>query len=310
MHTLILCGLAGLLGQLVSGTLGMGFGVTSTTALVALGTAPAAASAVTHIATVGISLVSGVAHWRFRNIDWRTVGILAVPGAVGAGTGAYVLTAVSANLSTVWVGAVLFLLGLYVLARFAFFGLRELATKRPLRARFLSPLGLLAGFVDATGGGGWGPIGTTSLLSSGRLEPRKAVGSVAAAELAVAVAASLGFLSGLSGRRFDTGVILGLLCGGVIAAPVAAWLVRKMAPRVLGTAAGGLILVTNAHTLLAAVGADPAVAVAVYAVLVALWATGIGCAARAGRGRHTDDRVGAVAGRLAPNEAPGSYADR
>lgn len=305
MHTLILCGLAGLLGQLVSGTLGMGFGVTSTTALVAVGTAPAVASALTHVATVGISLVSGVAHWRFRNIDWRTVGILAVPGAIGAGTGAYVLTEVSASLSTVWVGVVLFLLGLYVLLRFAFFGLGKLVTKQRLRVRFLAPLGLIAGFVDATGGG-WGPLGTTTLLSSGRLEPRKVVGSVAASELAVALAASAGFLGALSGRQLDMGVILGLLCGGVVAAPVAAWLVRKMPSRVLGTVAGGLIVVTNAHTMLTAVAAGAAVTVAVYAVLVVLWAAGVIFAVRTLREqRHVD---GAVRG-VSPESSPGSYVD-
>lgn len=303
MQTLILCGLAGLLGQLASGTLGMGFGVTSTTALVALGTAPAVASALTHIATVGISLVSGFAHWRFRNIDWRTVGILALPGAIGAGSGAYALTAVGANLSTVWVGGVLFLLGLYVLLRFAFFGMGELVTTQRLRVRFLAPLGLLAGFVDATAGGGWGPLGTTTLLSSGRLEPRKVVGSVAASELAVALAASVGFLGALSGTRFDSSVLLGLLAGGVVAAPLAAWLVRKMPARVLGTAAGGLIVVTNAHTMLRAVAANAAVTVAVYVLLVVLWIAAVGFAVRTLREQRRADGVSREAANGHPDDA-------
>src|SRR5699024_2358937 len=303
MHTLIICGLAGLLGQLVSGTLGMGFGVTSTTALVALGTAPALASAMTHIATVGISVASGIAHWRFRNIDWRTVAILAAPGAAGAGVGAYVLTTVSADLSTVWIAAVLFLMGTYVLLRFAFFALRKAVGKQPLRVRFLAPLGLIAGFVDATGGGGWGPIGTTTLLSSGRLEPRKVVGSVAASELTVTVAASIGFLWALPLNELDSRVMLGLLIGGVVAAPLAAWLVRKLPSRILGTAAGGLIVITNARTLLTTVGAGPAVAVAVYVVLVAVWAVGMVVAVRAVREQRRLDAATAEPGGEATHAA-------
>src|SRR5699024_12661376 len=147
---------------------GMVSGFTLMTGLRASRAASVLATAMTHIVTVGICVASCIAHWRFRNTDWRTVAILAAPGAAGAGVGAYVLTTVSADLSTVWIAAVLFLMGTYVLLRFAFFALRKAVGKQPLRVRFLAPLGLIAGFVDATGGGGWGPIGTTTLLSSGR----------------------------------------------------------------------------------------------------------------------------------------------
>lgn len=293
MQTLILFGLAGLLGQLVDGTLGMGFGVTSTTTLVALGTAPAVASASIHIAEVGTSLSSGIAHWKFRNIDWRTVGILAVPGAVGAAAGAYFLTSLAADFATMWIAGVLFLLGLYVLVRFAFLKLGKLVTSKRPGVRFLGPLGLVAGFVDATGGGGWGPLGTTTLLSSGRLEPRKVVGSITASELVVALAASGGFLFSLSRQDLNFTVILGLLIGGVIAAPFAAWLVRKMPPRVLGTAAGGLIVLTNARTVLAAAGVGGAIIALAYVLLLALWITGLVTSIRAVR---EEKRVNALAG--------------
>lgn len=293
MQTLILFGLAGLLGQLVDGTLGMAFGVTSTTTLVALGTAPAVASASIHIAEVGTSLASGVAHWKFRNIDWRTVGILAVPGAVGATAGAYFLTSLAADVATIWIAGVLFLLGLYVLVRFAFLELGKLVTSKRPGVRFLGPLGLVAGFVDATGGGGWGPLGTTTLLSSGRLEPRKVVGSITASELVVAVAASGGFLFSLSRQNLNFTVILGLLIGGVIAAPFAAWLVRKMPPRVLGTAAGGLIVLTNARTVLAAAGVGGVVIALAYVTLLALWIAGLATSIRAVR---AEKRVNALAG--------------
>lgn len=294
MRVLVLFGLAGFLAQLVDGTLGMAFGVTSTTTLVALGTTPAVASAAVHLAEVGTSLASGVAHWRFRNIDWRTVGILAVPGAVGAVLGAYVLTSLSTEFAEVWITTILLVLGLYVLIRFAFLKLGKLITDKRPGARFLGPLGLVAGFVDATGGGGWGPVATTTLLSSGRLEPRKVVGSVDTSEFIVALAASIGFFFSLSSEHnLNYTVVLGLMAGGVLAAPVAAWLVRRMPPRLLGAAAGGLIVFTNARTLLKAAEAGTGVTVVVYVAIVALWAAGVVAAIRSIKAER---RVNAAAG--------------
>ena len=149
----------------------MAYGVTSTTLLLTEGAAPAVASATVHLAEIGTTLASGTAHWRFGNVDWRTVGLMAVPGAIGAFIGAVVLSSLSAELAEPWVAAILFFLGLYIMVRFT----RRRQSPRPepvrrLRAAFLSPLGALAGTVDAMGGGGWGPIGTSSLLSSGRLD--------------------------------------------------------------------------------------------------------------------------------------------
>jgi uncharacterized membrane protein YfcA len=288
MPTLVLFAFAGLLAQLVDGTLGMAFGVTSSTTLVAMGTAPAVASAAVHMAEVGTALASGVSHWRFRNIDWRTVGILAVPGALGAVLGAYVLTSLSTSFAQVWITTILLVLGLYVLIRFAFLKLGKLITSKRPGARFLGPLGLIAGFVDATGGGGWGPVATTTLLSSGRLEPRKVVGSVDTSEFIVALAASAGFFLSLSGEQnLNYTVVLGLMLGGVLAAPVAAWLVRHMPPRVLGAAAGGLIVLTNARTLLKAVDASVALTVGAYVGIVALWAAGLFAAIRSLREERT-----------------------
>ncbi|QWF80845.1 sulfite exporter TauE/SafE family protein [Amycolatopsis sp. CA-230715] len=294
MRVLVLFGLAGFLAQLVDGTLGMAFGVTSTTTLVALGTTPAVASAAVHLAEVGTSLASGVSHWRFRNIDWRTVGILAVPGAIGAVLGAYVLTSLSTEFAEVWITTILLVLGLYVLIRFAFLKLGKLITDKRPGARFLGPLGLVAGFVDATGGGGWGPVATTTLLSSGRLEPRKVVGSVDTSEFIVALAASIGFFFSLSSEHnLNYTVVLGLMAGGVLAAPVAAWLVRRMPPRLLGAAAGGLIVFTNARTLLKAADAGTAATVLVYVAIVALWAAGVVAAIRSIK---AEKRVNAAAG--------------
>ena len=119
-----------------------------------------------------------------------------------------------------------------------------------MRKRFLGPLGLVAGFVDATGGGGWGPVGTPAILASGRMEPRKVIGSIDTSEFLVAVAASLGFLVALGSQGIDFAWVAALLIGGMIAAPIAAWLVRHVPPRLLGSLVGGMIILTNSRTLL------------------------------------------------------------
>lgn len=308
MLTLLLFGLAGFLAQLVDGSLGMAFGVTATTTLVATGTAPAVASAAIHLAEVGTSLASGAAHWRLRNIDWRTVGILALPGAVGAVLGAYVLTTLSTESASVWIATILLLLGLYVLIRFAFLRLGKFITSKRPGARFLGPLGLLAGFIDASGGGGWGPVATTTLLSSGRLEPRKVVGSVDTSEFIVALAASAGFFFALSTRhQLNYTVVAGLMIGGVVAAPLAAWLVRRLPPRVLGAAAGGMIVLTNARTLLSATGAGTAVTTAAVSAIGVLWAAGLTTAIRSVR---QERRVNALAGESGPPSGRGARSAR
>lgn len=272
MQNLIVLGLFGLVAQLVDGTLGMAYGVTSTTLLLTAGAAPAIASATVHIAEIGTTLASGTAHWRFGNVDWRTVGLMAGPGAVGAFIGAVVLSSLSAEIATPWVAGILFFLGVYILARFT----RRRQTPKPestrrLRAGFLLPLGAVAGTIDAMGGGGWGPIGTSSLLSSGRLEPRKVVGSIDTSEFVVAIGASAGFLVALSFAQINVGWLVALLAGGLIAAPIAAWLVRKLPARVLGAAVGGLILLTNTRTFGNSIGVPTEYLVLAYVVLVVVW---------------------------------------
>ena len=275
MRKLIVLGVVGLIAQLIDGSLGMGYGVTSSTLLLAVGVAPAAASAAVHFSELGTSLVSGVSHHKFGNVDWRTVSILAVPGFVGAFAGATLLSNLDAAVAKPLVAIILLSLGFYVVYRFLRLGGARPSFKGRPSAAFLAPMGLVAGTLDAVGGGGWGPVGTTSLLSSGRLEPRKVVGSIGASEFVVAVGASLGFLVGLGSAGINWGFAVALLAGGVVAAPIAAWLVRHLAPRVLGTAAGGLIILTNSKTLLETAGV-PGVGVAVTAaVIVVLWVSAI-----------------------------------
>ena len=271
MQNFLVLAIVGLAAQLVDGSLGMAYGVTSSTLLLAVGVAPAAASAAVHFSEIGTTLVSGISHHKLGNVDWRTVWIMAGPGAVGAFAGATFLVSIPGDVAKPWVAGLLLLLGVYVLYRFLV--LRGARPTFPGRAsaRFLAPLGLFAGAMDSIGGGGWGPVGTTSLLSSGRLEPRKVVGSIDTSEFLVAVGGSLGFLLALGSQNIPWEVAGALLLGGVIAAPIAAWLVRLMPATVLGVAAGGVIVITNSQTLLGAVGLSGSALGAVAGLLALAW---------------------------------------
>jgi len=270
MRKLVLIGLVGVLAQLVDGALGMAYGLTSTTLLVAVGTAPAAASATVHLAELGTTFVSGVSHWRFGNVDWRTVRIMTVPGAVGGFCGAVVLSSLDGATARPWVAAILSVLGVYVLFRFLgrARGPRRSRTTKPLAVGVLAPLGLGAGFLDAVGGGGWGPVGTPTLLASGRLEPRKVIGSVDTGEFLVALGASIGFLVTLTWRDIPMAMVLLLLSGGLVAAPLAAYLVRRLSPRKLGVIVGAAILLTNARTLMTTFGIQGPARSALYLAIV------------------------------------------
>ena len=284
MKKLILIGIVGLLAQLVDGALGMGYGVTSSSLLLFVGLTPALASASVHLAEVGTNVVSGVSHWKLGNVDWRLVLRLGVPGAVGAFVGATFLS----NLSTGWasplMATILAVLGAYILVRFAFRP-PNVATARhtPHTSRFLVPLGLVGGFVDATGGGGWGPVSTTTLLSAGRTAPRTVVGSVDTSEFLVSLAASIGFLTALGTSGIQFSIVGVLLLGGVIAAPVAAWLVSRLPARVLGTAVGGLIVLTNLHTILDVVGAGSTLQRLLLVGVALAWVALVAHAVRANR---------------------------
>ncbi|HET7326095.1 MAG TPA: sulfite exporter TauE/SafE family protein [Nocardioidaceae bacterium] len=268
MRNLVVLAVVGLFAQLVDGSLGMAYGVTSSSLLLTAGLAPAATSAAVHLSEVGTTLVSGAAHWKFGNVDWRVVGIMALPGGVFAFVGANFLVSLPGEVARPWVALLLLSLGVYVVWRFL-----KLAGRRPqftgrLSSAFLVPLAAVAGTMDAIGGGGWGPVGTTSLLSSGRIEPRKVVGSIDTSEFVVALGASLGFLWALGSAGIEVGWVIALLAGGVFAAPLAAYIVRHLPGRVLGVAAGGVIILTNIKTVLESswVGLDEGSAVVWWVV--------------------------------------------
>jgi uncharacterized membrane protein YfcA len=309
MQTLVLLALVGLGAQLVDGALGMAYGVTSTTLLLAIGANPAAASASVHLAEIGTTLASGVSHWRFGNVDWKVVLRIGVPGAIGAFLGATVLSALSTDVAKPIMSVILLVLGLYILARFTFRSLPRVDRSKPLRLRFLAPVGLIGGFLDATGGGGWGPVGTPALLASGRIEPRKVIGSIDTSEFLVAISASLGFLIGLGSGGFDLTWVGALLIGGLIAAPIAAWLVRKLPARLLGSLVGGIIVFTNARTLLLAWDTDGAVTGWVLAGIAVLWAAAVAVSWRAWRAEKHAAALEASDAAEDAEETPGELVD-
>lgn len=316
MQRLVVLGLVGLVAQLVDGALGMGYGATSATLLLATGLTPVIASASIHLAEIGTTLASATAHTRLGNVHWGTVNRMAVPGAVGAFVGAVSLTRLSAEVAGPLVAVFLFGLGAVILARFsrpprrtegaepardgAPQGAREGARGgapqgagegAPLAA--LAPLGLVAGFFDAVGGGGWGPISTSTLLVRGRMVPRRVVGSVDTSEFLVTVAASAGFLAGLGTDVIAVPITLALLAGGLVAAPVAAWVVKALPAHLLGVLIGAVILLTNVRTLTAALAIPGPVAAVLTAAVVAAVAAALVRAAHLRRRALERELVGA-----------------
>lgn len=270
MQALFFIALAGFGAQLVDGSLGMGYGLTSSTLLMAIGLTPAIASASVHLAEIGTAAASGIAHGKLGNVDKTVLRRIAVPGGIGAFAGATVLSGLSTQAARPWASGILFLLGVYVLIRFL---RRRAALVRKGRPghRFLIPLGLIGGFVDATGGGGWGPVTTPALLATGRMAPNRVVGTMNAAEFIVAVCASAGFIVGLGLAAIRWDVLVPLLLGGLIAAPVAAWIAHRLPMRVMGVAVGGMIIVTNSITILRSVSAPSSVMATILIVEIVTW---------------------------------------
>src|SRR5215212_1058337 len=292
MRSFLILAIVGLAAQLVDGALGMAYGTTSQSLLLVVGLTPALASASVHMAEVGTTLASGVSHWRFGNVDWSKVLWLAIPGGIGAFLGAVVLSSViSAEAAEPIVAVFLFSLGIYILARFAFRRREQPVIVRPVARGFLGPLGLVAGFLDAAGGGGWGPISTPTLLSSGRMKPRKVVGTVDTSEFVVAVSASVGFLITLSFADVPWTVVGALLLGGVVAAPLAAYIVRILPARVLGTAVAGVILITNMRTFMGAVGIEGATATLLYVLIIVVWVVALVHSIMVNRREKTSNEV-------------------
>lgn len=262
----------GLAAQLVDGSLGMAYGVTSSSLLLMFGIAPAIASASVHMAEVVTTAASGVSHIKFGNVDKQVVYNLIIPGSIGAFIGACFLGSIPSDIIKPYVSLFLLVLGFFVLYRFLFkFNSSKQLSKKGMEKKHFIPLGFIAGFFDATGGGGWGPIATPVLLTNNQLEPRKVIGSVDTSEFAIALSSTLGFLLTLGWTQINLQWVVALMLGGIIAAPIAAWLVKIIPTNLLGTLVGGIIIITNVRTLLGAFDVSQTISILIYIVLVFLW---------------------------------------
>ena len=241
--------LAGSVAQLVDGSLGMGFGLTSSTLLLSLGASAAVASAAVHAAEIGTTLASGASHWQRDNIDKDILKRIAIPGGIGAILGATFLSNIDLSGGKIFISTLLLLLGFVLLYRNIFVPATANITEIT-NPRYLTFLGATGGFVDAAGGGGWGPIVTPTLLATTQTEPRKVIGTVSAAEFVVAICASVGFLLNITRLDIDWSAVGGLALGGVIMAPIAAKLVSWLPRRQLGIIVAVAIILLNAVRLL------------------------------------------------------------
>jgi hypothetical protein len=240
--------MVGFAAQLVDGALGMAFGVVSTTVLLTFGAPPATASASVHATELATTAAAGASHIVARNVNWRLLALLVPAGVAGGVLGAYVLASFAGETVKPFVTAYLGIMGAAILWR----GLRD-TPRQPPKDVIIPPLGAAAGFADAAGGGGWGPLATPTLMAAGG-EPRKVVGAVSTSEFLVAAAISASFLVALATDHWADGVqptdyivqIAGLVAGGIIAAPLAAWAVTRIRARPLRTIAGILAVVPSA----------------------------------------------------------------
>jgi uncharacterized membrane protein YfcA len=256
MDQYLLVALAGFAASIVDGALGMGFGPTSSTILLGAGLPPAIASTTVNLAKVAAGLASGVSHWRFGNVDRRLVLLLAIPGSIGACLGALALTRIDTTYLRPLLAGVLLLAGVRILLRFS----RPLPSaienddqSRPAKgAPKFDERGVqvaaLAGGVTNGLVGAWGPVVTPFLLARG-LPPRYAVGSVNTAEVAVAAVSVVSLVASMGMSQLDPRIVIAMVVGGVLGAPLAAWVIRYIPPRALGLAVAGLLLLTSARDL-------------------------------------------------------------
>lgn len=231
----------GFMAQMVDGALGMAFGVIASTMMVSLlGVVPARASASVHLVEMFTTAASGISHIIHRNVDWRLFARLVIPGVIGGVAGAYVLS-ISGDYARPFVMTYLSAIGIYLLVRsFA-------APSARKEAKVIAPLGLVGGFLDAAGGGGWGPVVTSNLLIQGT-EPRKTIGTVNTAEFVLTTVISITFLFTIGVEAF-TKATVGVLIGGVLAAPLGAILVKRIKPRLLLGLVGAVLTLTSLFSI-------------------------------------------------------------
>jgi uncharacterized membrane protein YfcA len=231
----------GFAAQMIDGALGMAFGQISSTLLISIGVPPAAASAGVHTAETFTTAVSGISHVAHGNVDWRLFFRIVIPGVIGGVAGAYMLTQIDADTARPLVLSYLTALGVYLFYR----GVMHRHTER--QPKVVAPLGLAGGFLDAAGGGGWGAIVTSNLLVQGS-NPRRTIGTVNTAEFFLTVTISITFIAALGWEAFTVATI-GLLVGGVLAAPLGALIAKRVNPDLLLTFVGAVVTLTSTYAL-------------------------------------------------------------
>lgn len=242
--------IAGFIAQLVDGTAGMGFGVTSSSILLGLGIAPIMASASIHTAEVFTTLASGISHWKLGNVKKEWLLSLALPGIVGAVLGCITLSLIATSVIKPWVAAILLIMGILMIYRFT----KGKLTPRPISKKKLGIVGLVAAFFDAVGGGGWGPIATPAIVIATNEEPRKVVGTVNTSEFIITVTEAITFLLLIGFGNYNWLTIGVFAIAGILAAPLAAWLCKRLNPKILGITVGIVVILYNLRTILKVFG--------------------------------------------------------
>ncbi len=241
MEKFLICALVGLIAQTIDGALGMAYGISCNTFLLSIGIAPAIAAASVKTAEVFTTGISGAAHIKLGNVDKKLFYRLVFPGVLGGILGAYILTNLDGDMVKPFISVYLLIMGFVIIKK---------AFNRPVhkeeKHHHVSALGFFGAFMDAIGGGGWGPIVTSTLLAGGR-EPRTAIGSVNTAEFFVTIAQAATFFAFLKITHFS--VVLGLIAGGVIAAPFAAYMVKHVPAKKLMIGVGVLIILLSLRTI-------------------------------------------------------------
>lgn len=243
--SILLYVLVGFVAQMIDGALGMAYGVSSNTFLLSLGIPPAAASASVHMAEVVTTGISGFSHWKLGNVDWKLVRRLLIPGVIGGAAGAYILTSIDGDVIKPYIAAYLLIMGAVIIYK----AFTIIPRKKPdqYHGPRVSWLGLVGGFCDAIGGGGWGPVVTSTLVAGGKFA-RTTIGSVNFSEFFVTLVQSVVFVLTLNFSEYWQ-VILGLLVGGAIAAPLAARMAKYLPLKTLMIMVGVLIIVLSIRTI-------------------------------------------------------------
>ena len=247
LEDVILFAVIGFVAQMVDGAIGMAYGISASTALLSMGVPPATASACVHAAETFTTGASGIAHWKLGNIDKKLLARLVLPGMIGGALGAYALSSLPGEALKPYIATYLMLLGVFIVWK----AIGQKEKREGVEPKAVAPLGLFRGFLDAIGGGGWGPLVTSSLLGQGTT-PRYAIGTVNLAEFFVTLTISTTFFLTVGLDLWP--IITGLVIGGIIAAPFAAYATKHIPDKVLMIMVGTVVVLLSLRTLLNALG--------------------------------------------------------